>query len=202
MSDPELATFPTAYLTAENMLNRASVAEGERVLVTGASGGVGSALIQLALRRGAKPIAMCSERKAKEVAELEPLAVLPRSPADLRAELRESTGFDTVHAIADVVGGEDFARLIDLLERGGRCVTAGAIAGPIVQLDLRTLYLRDLTVAGVTVGRMGTFADVVRYIERNEIRPLLAETFPLTHLREAQSMFLKKEPIGNIAVIP
>lgn len=200
LSDAELATFATSYLTAENMLNRAGVRKGDAMLVTGASGGVGGALIQLANRRGAQVVAMCGEAKAGAVRSLNPAAVLPRAPADLSVALREAIGRDSVDVVADVVGGEEFPRWIDALARRGRYVVSGAIAGPEVTIDLRTLYLRDLTFYGSTVPPDGVFADVVGYIERGEIRPVLAQSFPLEKLRDAQEMFLQKAHVGNIVV--
>lgn len=200
LSAAELATFATSYVTAENMLNRAGVAGDDVVLIPGASGGVGSALIQLAKRRGARVIALCGEAKAAAVAELGADAVLPRAPADLKAALRQATGRETVTVVADVVGGALWPQLIDVLARAGRYTCAGAIAGPIVELDLRTFYLRDLTFTGATIVPPGVFADLVGYIERGEIRPLLAETHPLKALAAAQEAFLAKRHVGNIVV--
>ena len=200
LSDAELATFATSYVTAENMLNRARVGEGDSVLIPGASGGVGSALIQLGKRRGARTIAMCGESKAEAVAAVGPDAVLPRAPADLKAALRGAIGQDKVTVVADVVGGELWPQLIDLLARGGRYTVSGAIAGPMVELDLRTLYLKDLTFTGATIVPPGVFADLVGYIERGEIRPLLAETYPLAELVKAQEAFIAKRHVGNIVV--
>ncbi len=200
LSDAELATFATSYVTAENMLNRARVGEGDSVLIPGASGGVGSALIQLAKRRGARTIAMCGESKADAVAAIGPDAVLPRAPENLRAALRSAIGQDKVTVVADVVGGDLWPRLIDVLARGGRYTVSGAIAGPIVPLDLRTLYLNDLTFTGATIVPPGVFADLVGYIERGEIRPLLAETYALADLVKAQEAFLAKRHVGNIVV--
>lgn len=202
LEDAELATFATSYVTAENMLNRAAVTSGDVVLIPGASGGVGSALIQLANRRGARTIAMCSAGKAEQVSAIGPAAVLPRAPEDLRSALRDAIGRETVTVVADVVGGPIWPQLIDVLARGGRYTCSGAIAGPIVQLDLRTFYLRDLTFTGATVVPPGTFADLLGYIERGEIRPLLAATYPLRDLHEAQSAFIAKQHVGNIVVIP
>lgn len=196
----ELATFATSYVTAENMLNRANVVEGDSVLITGASGGVGSALIQLAHRRGATTIALASESKHQQLATLGSAAMLPRAPDNLSAALSDSIGRETVSVVADVVGGDYFPMLIDALEHGGRYTCSGAIAGPIVDLDLRTLYLHDLTFTGATIGAPGTFADLVGYIERGEIRPLLANTYPLARLRDAQVEFIQKKHIGNIVV--
>lgn len=202
LTDAELATFATAGITAENMLSRAAVGAGDVVLVPGASGGVGSALIQLALRRGATVVALCGAGKRGEVAALGPAAVLDRATVDLKAALREAIGRDTVTVVADVVGGAGWPEMIGALARGGRYTCAGAIAGPIVAFDLRTFYLRDLTFTGATVVPPGMFADLVGYVERGEIRPLLAEVFPLERLHDAQRAFIAKAHVGNIVATP
>lgn len=198
LTDAELATFSCSYTTAEGMLNRAQAGAGDTVLVPGASGGVGGALIQLAKRRGARVIAMAAEAKQTEVARLGPDLVLPRAPEDLRGAL----GGERVTVVADVVGGPYWPTLIDILERGGRYTCSGAIAGPMVTLDLRTFYLRDLTLTGSTVIPARVFRDVVGYIERGEIKPVLAATYPLAELRAAQQAFIYKRHVGNIVVVP
>lgn len=192
LSDTELATFATSWMTAEGMLNRAGVNQEDTVLITGASGGVGSALISLANRRGAKTIAMASEAKWPQIEALSPWKIIGRSPGAL--------GTEKVSVVADVVAGQIFPELICRLERGGRYVTSGAIAGPIVDLDVRTLYLHDLTLLGSTVVEPGTFADLVGYIERGEISPVLAATYPLCELHAAQLAFIEKKHTGNIVV--
>ena len=198
----ELATFATSSMTAENMLNRANVGNGDTVLITGASGGVGSALIQLANRRGARTIAMCGADKAEAVREVGAEAILPRAPSNLKAALKDATSLDGVSVVADIVGGPVFPDLIELLDRGGRYTCAGAIAGPIVELDLRTFYLNDLTFTGATITTPNVFPDLVGYIERKEIRPLLAETYPLAEFHAAQTAFIAKKHVGNIVVTP
>ena len=200
LSDVELATFATSYITAENMLSRANVGEGDVVLIPGASGGVGSALIQLANRRGARTVAMASEAKHHQVEAIGPTALLPRALGNLKAALKASLDIETVDVVADVVGGEYWPQLIDVLARGGRYTCAGAIAGPMVEMDLRTFYLRDLTFTGATVVPPDLFSDLVGYIERNEIRPVLAESYPLEQLHAAQAAFIDKQHIGNIVV--
>lgn len=197
-SDAELATFSCSYSTAEGMLTRAAVTGADTVLVPGASGGVGGALVQLARRRGARVIALASEAKHEAVAELGPDRILGRSPDNLRAAL----GDDRVTVVADVVGGDYWPRLIDILERGGRYTCSGAIAGPIVTLDLRTFYLRDLTFTGSTVIDPEVMTNLVRYIEDGEITPALAAAYPLRQLREAQTAFIAKQHTGNIVVLP
>ncbi|MDW3222934.1 MAG: alcohol dehydrogenase family protein [Paracoccaceae bacterium] len=198
LSDAELATFSCSYSTAEGMLTRAQVTGNDTVLIPGASGGVGGALVQLAKRRGARVIAMASETKHAEVATLGPDLILPRAPDNLRAAL----GAEKVTVLADVVGGPYWPTLIDVLERGGRYTCSGAIAGPIVQLDLRTFYLRDLTFTGSTVIAPEVMSNLIRYIENGDIKPALAATYPLEQLREAQAAFIAKTHVGNIVVTP
>ena len=202
LSDAELATFATSSITAENMLVQGKVAQGDVVLVPGASGGVGSALVQLIRRRGATAVAMCGAGKTEAVKALGAQAVLPRTPDDLGAALQGAIGQSKVDAVADVVGGALWPKLIGCLKRGGRYTCAGAIAGPIVEFDLRTFYLNDLIFTGATIIAPGLFADLVGYIERGEIKPLLAATWPLEQLREAQRAFLEKKHVGNMVIVP
>lgn len=198
LSDAELATFSCSYSTAEGMLTRAAVTDTDTVLVPGASGGVGGALIQLAKRRGARVIAMASEAKHGDVKKLGADVLLPRSPDNLKAALEG----ENVTVIADVVGGPYWPKLIDILSRGGRYTVSGAIAGPMVELDLRTLYLRDLTFLGSTVIDPEVMQRLISYIEKGAIRPALAATYPLEELHAAQTAFIAKKHTGNIVVIP
>lgn len=198
LSDAELATFSCSYSTAEGMLTRAGVTGKDTVLVPGASGGVGSALVQLAKRRGARVIALASEAKQPEVIALGAARVLPRAPTNLKAELKG----ETITVVADIVGGPIWPQLIDVLERGGRYTCSGAIAGPMVELDLRTFYLRDLTFTGSTVIDPEVMTRLVRYIEDGSVKPVLAAVYPLDRLREAQAAFIEKKHTGNIVVCP
>ena len=198
LTDAELATFSCSYSTAEGMLTRAQVRANDTVLVPGASGGVGGALLQLAKRRGARVIAMASEAKHTEVSKLGPDRILPRAHTDLPAVL----GNERITVVADIVGGAYWQTLIDVLERGGRYTCSGAIAGPMVELDLRTFYLRDLTFTGSTVITPKVMPNLIRYIEAGEIKPVLAAIYPLEQLHEAQAAFIAKKHTGNIVVKP
>lgn len=195
-SDAELGALPCAYGTAENMLGRAGVTEGERVLVSGASGGVGSAAVQLARRRGAVVTAIARPAKAAQVAALGADEVV--GGRDDVAGGLEGT-FDVV---VDNVGGPAFAGLLGALRRGGRYVTSGAIAGPLVTFDKRTLYLNDLTVIGCTAWDEPVFPTLVAAVEAGEVRPLVAATYPLARIADAQRAFLDKRHVGKFVLIP
>lgn len=195
LTDIELASFPCSYSTAENMLTRAAVQQGDTVLVTGASGGVGSAAVQLASARGARVIAVTSPAKSDKLKALGVDVTLDRD-ADYLAEL--SAG--QIDVVIDLVAGPKWPSLLEVLRPGGRYAVAGAIAGPIVELDVRTLYLKDLSFFGCTVLEPEVFGNLVKRIERGDIAPLVAETYPLREINAAQEAFGAKGHIGKIVL--
>ena len=186
-----------AYGTAENMVHRADIGEADHVLVPGASGGVGSAVVQLAKRRGARVTAIAGRAKMDAVASLGVDRVLARD-ADLLTEL----GASSVDVVIDNVAGDGFGALLKLLGRGGRYASSGAIAGPMVNLDMRDFYLKDIHMIGCTAWDEPVFPNLVRYIEASEIVPLVAKTYALEDIAQAQQEFLKKAHFGNFVLIP
>ncbi len=200
LSDVELATFMVAFSTAEGMIRHVDPKPGDWVLVTGASGGVGTAAVQLVKRRGAGAIALCGASKAKEVRALGADATVPRETGDLVGAIGAIAPSGRVEGVVDVVGGPLFGQMIASLRPGGRYASSGAIGGPRVGFDLRHLVLRDLAMYGSTVTPPDVFRDVVRYIEAGEIRPVLAATYPLEKLAEAQQAFLEKAFVGKIVI--
>jgi len=195
LSDAELASFPCSYSTAENMLTRAQVTENDTLLITGASGGVGSGAIQLAKARGARVIAVAGDKKQQSVLDAGADQALVRGDS-LEAELGENA----VDVVIDLVGGEDWPELLTILRPFGRYAVSGAIAGPMVELDLRTLYLKDQRFMGCTVLDDGVFGRLVGLIEHGEIKPLLARCFALDALAEAQAFFLDKQFTGKLVI--
>ncbi len=196
-TDAELATIPCAYATSENMLHRAALKAGETVLITGASGGVGSATVQLAKRRGTNVVAITSASKIEMVRGLGADVVLDRD-----ADLSDKLGESSVDVVVDNVAGDGFPTMLKVLKRGGRLVSSGAIAGPIVALDMRDMYLKDIRLVGCTAWDEPVFPNLISYIESGEIRPLLAKTFPLSEIAIAQQEFMEKAHLGNFVLIP
>ncbi len=199
-SDVELATFMVAFSTAEGMIRHVAPQPGDWVLVTGASGGVGTAAIQLVKRRGGHVIALCGRDKAEEVMALGADAVVPRGIADLVGAIGGIAPSGRVAGVVDVVGGPLFGQMIAALRTGGRYASSGAIGGPEVSFNLRHLVYRDLELHGSTVTPLEVFHDVVRYIEAGEVRPVLSAAYPLEKLAEAQAVFLEKRFIGKIVI--
>ena len=196
-SDVELGSIPCSYGSAENMLLRAKVSATDHVLIAGASGGVGSAAVQLAKLRGARVTAIVGADKAKHAIAIGADKIIERG-TDIAAALGE----ETIDVVVDNVGGKDFESMLKVLRRGGRYVSSGAIGGPVVSLDLRTFYLKDLTLIGCTAWDEPVFGNLVAYIEKNQIKPLVAKTFALRDIAKAQSEFLEKKHFGKFVLVP
>lgn len=195
LSDEQLACLPIAYATAFGMVERAGCRAGERVLVTGASGGVGLAALQIAAGRRCHVIAYTSPEKAAVVAESGADEVVVRG-RDRLEDLSE------VNVVLDVVGGDEFATFLDRLGDGGRLATVGAIAGPVVNLDLRRLYLRNRRLIGSTMHTPELFSDMVELARTGAVDPLVAATYPLAEIAGAQARFEKKDFVGKLILVP
>lgn len=196
-TDIALGSIPCAYGTAENMAHRAQVGRGTRVLIPGASGGVGSAALQLCKRRGAEVLAICGASKKAALQALGADRVLVREEDPVK-----TLGEESVDVVIDNVGGRGFPAMLKVLRRGGVYVSSGAIGGPVVPLDLRTWYLKDIRMTGCTAWDEPVFPNLISYIERNEIRPLVCKTFPLVQIADAQKEFLKKQHVGKFVLVP
>lgn len=195
LSNVELASFPCSYSTAENMLTRANVSSHDKVLISGASGGVGSAAVQLAKARGAYVIAITSPSKNQQLLDLGADQVISRND-----DLIDLLGENCLDVVIDLVAGKQWPEFLRLLKPRGRYAVSGAIGGALVELDIRTLYLKDLTFYGCTVLEPEVFQNLVNCIEECKIAPIVACSFPLKEIKTAQEVFLEKKHVGKIVL--
>lgn len=200
LSLEELACLPVAYGTAMRMLRRAEVGADDTVLVTGASGGVGIALVQLAVARGATVVGLTTGSKVDDVARAGAHHVVTRDGDDLAAQLAEAVP-DGIQVVADVVGGPGLAELLPLLDDDGRWVIAGAIAGPVVSFDLRRLYLHSLRMIGSSMHTREDFAALVEIARTGAVKPPIAARYPLGEIHAAQEEFARSRHVGKIVLV-
>ena len=193
LSDVEIAAIPCAFGTAAGLLHRAGVRKGSEVLITGASGGVGLAAVQLAVHMGAQATGICSPAKAGAVKDAGAIATIDRG-APLPT--------DAFTHVIDLVAGDGFAVLIDALRPGGHYATAGAIGGPMVEADLRRIYLRDITLHGCTFQPREVFAALIDKVNAGQVRPLISNTYPLRRIAEVQADFMSKRFPGKLVLLP
>jgi alcohol dehydrogenase len=198
--DAELATFCCAYVTGQHMLRRARVAAGERVLVTGASGGVGSGVIQLCRARGAIPYAVTGAGKENAVRDIGAEGTVARGQGDLIDAVASMMGGSEIDVVVDTVSGPMLPTLLEILRPQGRYVTCGAMGGPMVELDMRRIYLKNLEIYGASQGTRRDFRNIRDYAISGAIKPLLAGIYPLADLGRAQEDFKKKNFIGKLVI--
>ncbi|MBS46104.1 MAG: Zn-dependent oxidoreductase [Nocardioides sp.] len=205
LTDVELGALPIAYGTALGMLERGGVTAergaGRTVLVTGASGGVGLAAVQLATARGARVVAVSSGDKVAPVAEAGADVVVDRRRGHLLDDLRDAApdGYDTV---VDVVAGATVGPGLRMLRPGARWVVAGALDGWRVELDVRTLYLANAALVGSTMHTPTIFGRLVDLARSGAVRPVVTATYPLDRLAEAHTALERREHVGKIVVVP
>jgi NADPH:quinone reductase-like Zn-dependent oxidoreductase len=193
LSDVELAAIPCAYGTAAGLLHRAGVAEGQEVLITGATGGVGLAAVELAAQMGAHVSGIGSAAKHNSVLRIGAARMFDRD---------DPLPEDLFHAVIDLVGGARWPDLIDALRPGGQYAVAGAIGGPMVEADLRRIYLRDITLHGCTYQPPEVFARLVEMVRSGKLRPTIAATYPLHQINRAQAEFQAKAQAGKMVLLP
>jgi NADPH:quinone reductase-like Zn-dependent oxidoreductase len=195
LSARQLACLPIAYGTALTMIERAACQPGERALVTGASGGVGLAAVQLLAARGCTVTGVTISEKAPQVRRAGATSVVCRD----REAVSSSPEVDVV---IDTVGGPMFGEVMNRLSDGGRLVTAGAIAGPMVTLDLRRIYLRHRSLLGSTMHTPEVFAALAGLARRGAVKPRVAAVHPLSDIHAAQERFARKDFVGKIVLLP
>lgn len=200
LSDDQLAALPTAYGTALGMLERGGVEAGHTVVVTGASGGVGLALVQLARARGATVVAVSSGSKKTAVRDAGAHEVLDR--ADGIVEQLRAAAPDGVDLVLDVVAGPLVGSGLPLLREGGRWVIAGALGGYEVAFDVRRLYLHNIQVIGSSMHTPEHFRLLMDIARSGAVEPVIAGRFPLDQARAAQAELVRREHVGKLVLRP
>ncbi|MFI9284591.1 zinc-binding dehydrogenase [Streptomyces werraensis] len=200
LTDDQLASLPTAYGTALGMIERGRVREGETVLVTGASGGVGLAAVQIARARGARVVAVSSGPKTDAVRGAGAHAVVDRA-GDVVAGIRTAAP-EGVDVALDVVAGDLVSEAVPLLREGGRWVVAGALGGYRVTLDVRRLYLHNAQVIGSAMHTPAHFGLLMDMARRAAVEPVVAAAYPLEQAARAQEELARRKHIGKIVLHP
>lgn len=213
LADAELASMGMcSYQTGLHMLHASRVQKGDRVLVTGASGGVGTALIQLCRVLGAIPYALSTEEKAGPLLELGAEAVFDRRGMDSFVDrVKAETGGAPIDAVMDLVGGEMTdhfidAMIFDMKRRRDypRLSIAGASGGNVTEIMWTRIYLYQVQVFGVSHGTREEAEQLVGWIRAGDLKPVLHGAFPLSKLREAEDFFVNRDStyLGKIVIVP
>jgi NADPH:quinone reductase-like Zn-dependent oxidoreductase len=200
----DAAAAPLVFLTAWHMLmDRAKLAPGEDVLVLAASSGVGQAAVQIAKLLHCRVIATAGgDAKLAQARELGADHVIDHYRADIAAEVRKITGKRGVDVVFEHVGAATWPHSVASLAAGGRLVTCGNTTGWDVKLDLRYLFSKQWTLAGSFMGSMGELHEVLTFVFRKQLRPVIDRVYPLSEIRAAHERLENKEQFGKIVLLP
>ena len=207
---PDTLSFESAaagalvYQTAWRALtSRGRLAAGETLLVTGASGGVASAGIQVGRHLGARVIAVTSgEANAAWVRAQGADFVVDRLTDDLDETIREATGGNGADVILDSVGEAMWDTVSRSAGIDGRVVVYGATTGPRVSLHLAHLFWKQLTVIGSTMSSKSEFEEVMSLISQGVLNPVVDEVLPLSDIRRAHERLESGDVRGKLVLLP
>jgi NADPH2:quinone reductase len=201
-----LLNHHTAHFT---LTRRAGLAAGETVLVHGAAGGVGTAVIQVARALGAQVVALTSSAEKAEVARIAGAHRVIDTAADWPAEVRTLNGGRGADVIVDPVGGDRFDESLRCLARGGRLVVVGFTEGRIPTVAANRLLLRNISVVGAAWGAWlatdpGLFAEtadaLLPMIESGDVAPLVRATFTLDDAAAALRLIEERRATGKVVL--
>ncbi|WP_158055734.1 zinc-binding dehydrogenase [Halorussus halophilus] len=198
------AAAPLVFQTAWRMLVvRADVQPGEKVLVLGASGGVGHAAVQIADYIGAEVYATgSSQEKLDHAKEMGAEYAINYAEEDFADKISELTGKRGVDVVVDHIGKETYPDSLKSLAKGGRLVTCGATTGPNPGAGLNRIFWNQLSILGSTMASHGEADDVLELVWKGEFEPAIREVLPMSEADRAHEMLEEREGFGKVVVVP
>lgn len=203
VSFEDAAAAPLVFLTAwRGLITRGRLAPGDAVLVTGASGGVATAAIQIAKHAGATVYAVTTTENVQAVRDLGADVIYDRTAGPFAKQLWQDTGKRGVDIVFDSVGSALWEQNVRSLARGGRLVVYGATTGHEAKLDLRAVFWKQIEVVGTTMSNRAEFDEVMRLVFGGALRPVVDAVLPLAEIRSAHERLERGDQFGNIVVVP
>lgn len=201
LSFEQTAAFPLAYLTAWHMLmGRAKLQPKEKVLIVGASAGIAVAAIQIAKAHKAEVYAATSTpSKTDKIKALGADHIYSgQNEQDLSTWVQKMTDGAGVDVVFEHVGPATWEQSMKSLTKYGRLVTCGATTGPKVDLDLRSLYGRDISILGARMGTEREFLDLTGEVFSGKLKPVIDKAFPLSEAAQAHAYLEAKNQFGKV----
>ena len=200
----QAAAVPLVFLTAWHMLfARAGLQAGEDVLILAASSGVGSAAIQIAKLFHCRVIATAGgDAKMAKARELGADYVIDHYQQDIAAEVKKITAKRGVDVVFEHVGLATWQKSLGSLAPAGRLVTCGATTGYDASIDLRFLFSRQYSLLGSFMGTMGELHQVLKFVFRKQLKPVIDRVYPLSEIRAAHERLEHKEQFGKVILTP
>lgn len=202
LSFEEWASIPLVFLTAWHMLiTKGELKPGQTVLIQAAGSGIGSAAIQIARLCSASVITTVgSDEKLKKAKLLGADKVINYNKKDFAKEVKRLTDGKGVDLVFEHIGPQTWEKSLASLKKGGRMVTCGATSGPIASIDIRFLFVKELSLFGCYMGARRELLDVLRLVEEGRLRPVIDSVYPLKDAAKAQARMLDRKNFGKIVL--
>jgi NADPH:quinone reductase-like Zn-dependent oxidoreductase len=198
----EAAALPLVFVTAWRMLiNKAEIKPGEDILILGIGGGVSTAVLQIVKAIGLRAfVTSSSDDKLQQARKLGADAVINYKTQDFAREIRGLTDRRGVDVVVDSVGGDSYAKSLASLVKGGRLVTCGATAGARPQTDLQRIFWNQLSVFGSTMGSRRDFTEMLNFVCKRGVKPIIDQVFPLAAGAQAFARMEEGKQFGKIVL--
>ncbi len=204
LSFEQAAAFPLVFVTAYHMLiQRARLRTGEAVLIWGAGGGVGTAAVQIAKLSGATVIATAgTDTKLASLTALGADDVINHSREDVVERVLAATNRQGADVVFDHIGKETWDKSLRAIGKGGRFVLCGTTTGGDVGVDIRRLFMRQVSVIGSYMGTRGDLSEICRLMDRGLLKPVIDSVRPLKEAAAAQKAMLDRTIFGKLILVP
>jgi NADPH:quinone reductase-like Zn-dependent oxidoreductase len=197
------AAAPLPFLTAwRALVTRGRTRKGSSVLITGASGGVATAAIQIAKHLGASVYALTTGENIERVRALGADVVYDRNAGDFSKQIWRDTEKRGVDVVLDSVGEAIWQQSVRSLARGGRLVSYGGTTGPQAELDIRVLFWKQIEVLGSTMSNRSEFEEVMRLVFSGALHPVVDKVMKLDDIRAAHDRLERGQQFGKIVLVP
>lgn len=204
LSFVEAAALPIAYGTAWRMLiTRGQLRASETILILGASGGVGTAAVQIAKLAGATVIAAAgSDSKLEKLKELGADYLINYNKEDFSKETWRITGKKGADVVVDYTGKETWPKSIRACKKGGRILTCGATTGYEALTDLRYVWVREINILGCNGWERRDLETLLQLVQQGKLKPIIDRVLPLEEIREAHRLIEEREIFGKVIIQP
>lgn len=204
ISFEEAASLPIAYGTAWRMLiTRGQLKASETILILGASGGVGTAAVQIAKLTGATVIAAASsDSKLEQLKGLGADYLINYAKEDFSKETWNITGKKGADVIVDYTGKETWPKSIKATKVGGRILTCGATTGFEATTDLRYVWVREITILGSNAWERSDLETLLSLVQEGKLKPIIDRVLPLEEIQEAHRIIEEREIFGKVIIKP
>ena len=199
--DEQAATLPISYLTAWNIIKKLQLNENDTVLIYGASGGLGMAMIQISKALGIRTISTISDDSKLNFAyDIGSDHVINRKKKEIVLEIEKITRGVGVDAVIDNAGLKTLNTSISSVRKGGKIAMCGTTSGSEANLQIRTFYSKQIQLFGILIGSKLELLELINFINEKKVMPKIDSIFPLIQVQEAHNKLEKGEQLGKILI--